>query len=182
MDLDEVDYTEDPNPHEVIWSHHHAVLGSGPFAASLWPLSTPSSALHWLGPSMPHPPPSVNIEDAPGLDYPPLSLATLNLLGTCLQPSPTFNAQLPRLPHISTPPYNHSSSSIPLLGLLSTLSLHYPVAPLILVAHLPAPLSILDASAPRSQTLNRPHPPHRWLTRVYEDVFGTIRQLADLTS
>lgn len=64
------------------------------------------------------PPPTINIEDLPGLECPPLSPATLNLLGTSLLASPTFNSPLALFPHPSMP-LNASSYSFALAGPLN---------------------------------------------------------------
>lgn len=66
--------------------------------------------------SVTHPPPSVHIDGAPSLDCPLLSPATLNLLGTCLQPLPTFDAPLPHLPHIFVTHCTPSTFCIPSCG------------------------------------------------------------------
>lgn len=95
-----MDYEADPNPDQILWAHQRHGKGFGPLAAKNPLLTNAQSVL--LHPSSDlHPVPDVHIEDLPGLDCPPLSPATLNLLSTCLQLSPTFDS--PWIIPLSTP-------------------------------------------------------------------------------
>lgn len=111
MDL-AIDYSKDPNPHEEIWTHTHVMSSSSSFGSSLRPLSTSNPALNCPRPFVPHLSPSVDFKDVSGLDCPLLSPATLNLINTCLHPSPTFDSSLAHTPHIFIPSCTPSFSSI----------------------------------------------------------------------
>lgn len=104
VEEDLVDYEEDPMPEQEVWAHQRNPA-MDPWGKS--PISS-TAATHLT----PHPPrtgkkqhPAVNIEDFPVLECSPLSPATLHLVGSCMQSSPSFDSPLPNpSQHPPTPP------------------------------------------------------------------------------
>lgn len=109
-----VDYEVDPTPHQDIWAHPH-LTSMKPRCLELAPETAGPSQHPHLPLSGKRKPSDFHLADTPTLDFPPLSPATLHLLGNCLQPSPSFDSPLlnPSRPALPTPPPPPLTSSSP---------------------------------------------------------------------
>ena len=102
VEEDLVDYEEDPLPDQDIWAYNNqpAMEPWGKEQALSTDVSSTQAHLPRSGKKHHS---DVNLADLLVLECPPLSLATLHLLGTCLQNSPSFDSPLPTTTHISQP-------------------------------------------------------------------------------